>query len=108
AAAKKKLAAAPDMNGLDLAKPVTTKKPYEWNEGLWKLGATCHLPLATSCHVVAIDYGIKKNILRSLAEVGCKITVVPATSSVEEIMKHKPDGIFLSNGPGDPAATGKY
>src|SRR5262249_17802331 len=81
-AEKKKLLEAPDMSGLDLAKPVTTKKPYEWNEGLWKL-ATDHRPLTTHFHVVAIDYGIKKNILRSLAEVGCKVTVVPATASAE-------------------------
>jgi carbamoyl-phosphate synthase small subunit len=107
AEAQKKLAQAPDMKGLDLAKPVTTKKSYEWSEGLWKL-ATDHRPLATSFHVVAIDFGIKKNILRSLSEVGCKVTVVPATTSVEEILKHKPAGIFLSNGPGDPAATGEY
>jgi len=107
--AKEKLATAPNMKGLDLAKPVTTKKAYEWHDGLWRLDPATRNPQpATRFQVVAVDYGIKQNILRSLAERGCKVTVVPATSSVEEIMKHKPDGIFLSNGPGDPAATGKY
>jgi carbamoyl-phosphate synthase small subunit len=106
-AAKTALKKAPDMKGLDLAKPVTTKKPYEWNEGLWSLDSVIRHP-SSVFHVVAIDFGIKKNILRSLAEVGCKITVVPATTSAEDILAHKPEGIFLSNGPGDPAATGKY
>jgi carbamoyl-phosphate synthase small subunit len=106
--AQKKLDSAPDMNGLDLARTVTTKKSYEWNEKLWQLNSASCILHPASYHVVAIDYGIKKNILRSLAEVGCKITVVPATTSAEDILAHKPDGIFLSNGPGDPAATGKY
>jgi len=103
-----KLNACPSMNGLDLAKPVTTKKPYEWNKGLWSLSPVIRHPSSVIRHVVAIDYGIKQNILRSLAERGCKVTVVPATASAEEILKYKPDGIFLSNGPGDPAATGQY
>lgn len=107
-AAKKYLTQAPDMNGLDLAKPVTTKKSYEWNEGLWNLSPPTVIRPPSARHVVAIDFGIKKNILRSLAEVGCKVTVVPATASAEEVLSHKPDGIFLSNGPGDPAATGEY
>jgi len=102
-----KLREHPSMEGLDLAKTVTTQKPYEWTKGLWSL-ATCHSPLATKFHVVAIDYGEKLNILRSLAERGCKVTVVPAKTPAEDILKLKPDGIFLSNGPGDPAATGKY
>jgi carbamoyl-phosphate synthase small subunit len=95
------------MEGLDLAKTVTTKKPYEWTQGLWSL-ATRNSQLATNRHVIAIDYGEKINILRCLAERGLKVTVVPAETGAEAILKMKPDGIFLSNGPGDPAATGKY
>jgi carbamoyl-phosphate synthase small subunit len=106
--AKAKLLQAPDMSGLDLAKSVTAKKSYVWTEGLWQLTPDPLPPISVTFHVVAVDYGIKKNILRSLAETGCKITVVPATASAEEILKYKPDGIFLSNGPGDPAATGEY
>ncbi len=105
--AKKKLAGAPDMTGLDLAKEVTTKETYQWAGGLWRLNAPRSAPVFTH-HVVAVDYGIKQNILRSLAERGCKVTVVPAETRAEEILKLKPDGIFLSNGPGDPAATGQY
>jgi carbamoyl-phosphate synthase small subunit len=107
--ARKKLQVTPDMAGMELAATVTTKKPYDWVEPLWKMEKNSRFQIPDSrFHVVAIDYGIKKNILRSLAEVGCKVTVVPATASAEEILKHKPDGIFLSNGPGDPAATGTY
>ena len=95
------------MEGRELAATVTTQKPYEWTEGLWSL-APRPSPLAPTRHVVAIDYGEKRNILRSLAERGCKVTVVPAQTSAEDILAYKPDGIFLSNGPGDPAATGKY
>jgi carbamoyl-phosphate synthase small subunit len=101
------LKAHPSMEGLDLAKVVTTKKPYEWSEGLWSLAGR-KSPSGKPHRVVAIDYGEKLNILRSLAERGLKVTVVPATTPAEEILKMKPDGIFLSNGPGDPAATGKY
>jgi len=97
----------PDMNGMELAAKVSTKVPYEWTQGLWKL-ATKDRRLATKYHVVAVDYGAKLNILRSLAERGCKVTVVPAKTKAEDILKYKPDGIFLSNGPGDPAATGHY
>lgn len=107
--AKKKLLEAPNMAGLDLAKTVTTKEKYEWMGGLWHLLPDPRPPTPDPHrHVVAIDYGIKQNILRELAERGCKVTVVPATASAEEILKLKPDGIFLSNGPGDPAATGVY
>ncbi len=104
-----KLKAHPLMKGLDLAKSVTTGKSYEWTEGVWKpKSANCQLPTAIRHHVVAIDYGEKLNILRSLAERGCKVTVVPAATSAEEILALQPSGIFLSNGPGDPAATNSY
>lgn len=106
--AKKKLAQAPDMNGLDLAKAVTTQEPYQWTGGLWKLNSELCTLNSDHYHVVAVDFGIKHNILRSLTERGCKVTVVPATASAEQILKLNPDGIFLSNGPGDPAATGVY
>jgi len=103
-----KIKTCPNMEGLDLAKTVTTQKPYEWNEGLWHLSTESRILNPESHHVVAIDYGEKLNILRSLAERGLKVTVVPAQTSAEDILKMKPDGIFLSNGPGDPAATGIY
>ncbi|MCE2926647.1 MAG: glutamine-hydrolyzing carbamoyl-phosphate synthase small subunit [Rickettsiales bacterium] len=106
--AKKLLSGAPDMKGLDLAKPVSTAKPYSWNEPLWKLPPEIRNLKPETCHVIAIDYGAKHNILRHLAERGCKVTVMPATTKAEDILALKPDGIFLSNGPGDPAATGKY
>ena len=102
-----KIRACPDMNGRELAATVTTKAPYEWTEGVWHLSSVIRHP-SSRFHVVAIDYGEKLNILRSLAERGCKVTVVPAKTSAEEILGLKPDGIFLSNGPGDPAATGVY
>jgi carbamoyl-phosphate synthase small subunit len=127
------------LEGMDLAKNVTTLQSYGWDQGLWKLGAGCSSPLpqaggvgggaseASSAgadrsqptpnpsrkreggkRVVAIDYGIKHNILRNLVDVGCEVTVVPATAIFDDIMAHSPDGLFLSNGPGDPAATGEY
>ncbi len=104
---KKTLADFPSMKGRELAEAVSTKTPYEWTQGLWKL-TTHHAPLATHYHVVAIDYGVKLNILRNLAEAGCRLTVVPAKTPAQEIFALKPDGVFLSNGPGDPAATGQY
>ena len=100
---------APDMHGLELAAHHTTKENYAWGEQRWELGhgysqqTAQHLPL-----VVAIDYGVKRNILRSLASSGVRLTVVPATTTAEEILALNPDGVFLSNGPGDPAATGSY
>jgi carbamoyl-phosphate synthase small subunit len=111
--ARAALEQAPDMNGLELAAHVTTKEHYEWHEQRWELdsGYTDHRPLATGHslpHVVAIDYGVKRNILRSLASAGVRLTVVPATTTAEEILALNPDGVFLSNGPGDPAATGSY
>ena len=101
------LGQAPDMNGLELAAHVTTKKNYEWTEQRWELGKG-HPQRTGDYHVVAIDYGVKRNILRSLASSGVRLTVVPATATAEEILAMNPDGVFLSNGPGDPAATGSY
>ena len=91
------------LKGLDLAKEVTCDEPYEWSESSWKLGEG-YQPLLDSpeFHVVAYDYGVKRNILRMLADRGCKLTVVPAKTSAEEVLALKPDGVFLSNGPGDP------
>ena len=94
--------AAPNMAGLDLAKVVSVKKAYEWTQTEWKLGSGYGVQTAPKSHVVAYDFGVKKNILRMLAERGARITVVPAQTSAQEALKLKPDGIFLSNGPGDP------
>ncbi len=96
------------LEGMDLAKDVTTLQTYGWDAGLWKLGEGYRKPAKGTKKVVAIDYGIKHNILRNLVDTGCDVTVVSATASFEEIMAHAPDGLFLSNGPGDPAATGEY
>jgi carbamoyl-phosphate synthase small subunit len=129
------------LEGMDLAKDVTTLQTYGWDQGLWTLGGGYASPLSfrggagggvsrsgaafadmspptpnpsrlregnKKPRVVAIDYGIKHNILRNLVDVGCDVTVVSATATFEEIMAHAPDGLFLSNGPGDPAATGVY
>jgi carbamoyl-phosphate synthase small subunit len=98
----------PGLEGMDLAKDVTTLQSYGWDQGLWKLGDGGEQPAKGTKKVVAIDYGIKHNILRNLVDVGCEVTVVPATASFDDIMAHEPDGLFLSNGPGDPAATGAY
>ena len=119
----------PGLEGMDLAKDVTTLQSYDWDKGLWHLAAASPLrrqgpagDLAQNSpkgprlrgddgclpRVVAVDYGIKHNILRNLVDAGCKVTVVPATASFDDIMAHNPDGLFLSNGPGDPAATGEY
>jgi len=92
----------PGLSGMDLAKVVSTKEPYVWTETEWKLGAGVGKQEAPKFHVVAYDYGVKYNILRMLAERGCKITVLPAQASAEDALKLNPDGIFLSNGPGDP------
>jgi len=105
---KQKAAQLPDMTGQDLVPLVTAKDAYEWDETPWELGRGYGRRSEAKAHVVAIDYGVKRNILRLLANAGCRVTVVPATASADEIMAHKPDGIFLSNGPGDPAATGEY
>ncbi|MBF0270158.1 MAG: glutamine-hydrolyzing carbamoyl-phosphate synthase small subunit [Alphaproteobacteria bacterium] len=98
----------PGLEGMDLAKDVTCRQSYSWDESAWVLGQGYGRQADPKFHVVALDYGAKRNILRCLAESGCKVTVLPAQSSFEDIMRHQPDGVFLSNGPGDPAATGKY
>jgi len=95
---------APDMSGLDLAKVVSTKSVYEWTETEWSLGNGYGRQADPKFHVVAYDYGVKRNILRMLASRGCRITVLPAQAAAAEVLKHQPDGIFLANGPGDPAA----
>jgi len=102
----------PGLDGMDLAKDVTCAQTYTWTQTRWtkehghgdleKDGGKAQF------NVVAVDYGAKRNILRCLADAGCKVTVVPATATAEDILRHKPDGVFLSNGPGDPAATGVY
>jgi len=94
--------AAPSMAGLDLAQKVTVAQGYDWTQTEWKLGSGYGTQTAPQFHVVAYDFGVKKNILRMLAERGCKVTVVPAKTPAAEALKHQPDGIFLSNGPGDP------
>lgn len=94
--------AAPNMAGQDLAKVVSATKPYDWTQTEWQLGSGYGEQKKPKFHVVAYDFGVKKNILRMLAERGCKVTVVPAQTPAAEVLKHKPDGIFLSNGPGDP------
>ena len=81
---------------------------YEWSEGTWSIEHGFQTTDAPRHHVVAVDYGAKRNILRCLAQAGCRVTVVPADSTAESILRHQPDGVFLSNGPGDPAATGAY
>jgi carbamoyl-phosphate synthase small subunit len=101
-----KAKAFPGLAGMDLAKVVTTDRPYEWTEGRWqwqKDGASGHRRIENPrFHVVAYDYGIKRNILRMLAERGARVTVIPAATPAREVLKLKPDGVFLSNGPGDP------
>src|SRR5690606_29588053 len=96
---------APSMAGLDLVKQVTPREPYPFTEGrgAWSVGQAAQKP---KHHVVAIDYGVKKNILRCLVDVGCRVTVLPASTKAADILALEPDGIFLSNGPGDPAAVG--
>jgi carbamoyl-phosphate synthase small subunit len=93
---------APHMAGLDLAQKVTVSKSYEWTQTEWTLGEGYGNLTAPKFHVVAYDFGVKKNILRMLAERGCKVTVVPAKTPAADVLKYNPDGIFLSNGPGDP------
>ncbi|MCX8509445.1 MAG: glutamine-hydrolyzing carbamoyl-phosphate synthase small subunit [Rhodobacteraceae bacterium] len=94
--------------GLDLAKDVTCAQSYRWNETRWAWPAGYGSRTGEGLKVVAIDYGAKRNILRCLASVGCDVTVLPATATAEEVLALNPDGVFLSNGPGDPAATGVY
>ncbi|MDD9902278.1 MAG: glutamine-hydrolyzing carbamoyl-phosphate synthase small subunit [Rhodospirillaceae bacterium] len=101
-------AAWPGLEGMDLAKEVSCTQSYDWTETAWALGQGYGAQSAPRFKVVAVDFGAKRNILRCLAELGCAVTVVPATASADDILRHKPDGVFLSNGPGDPAATGSY
>src|SRR5262249_5410686 len=98
----------PGLVGLDLGPMVTGGQAFTWDETPWEWGKGYGRLENPQFHVVAIDYGIKRNILRLLAANRCKVTVVPATTSAEDIVGLKPDGVFLSNGPGDPAATGEY
>ncbi len=100
----------PGLEGMDLAREVTSRQTHNWSGGLWRLGEG-FAPGAegdTRPHVVAIDYGAKRNIFRNLEAAGARVTVMPATATFEEVMAHAPDGFFLSNGPGDPAATAVY
>ena len=107
-ALKKRAAAIHTMDGLDLEPGVTSAHQTKWDETTWALGEGYGHQNAPTRKVVAIDYGVKRNILRLLAKAGCAVTVVPATTSAKDILELKPDGVFLSNGPGDPAATGEY
>ncbi len=107
-ALKKEAAAWPGLEGMDLVPMVTSAQRFTWDETPWVWDTGFGRQDKPEFNVVAIDYGIKRNILRLLAGEGCKVTVVPATTSAEDILALKPDGIFLSNGPGDPAETGKY
>jgi carbamoyl-phosphate synthase small subunit len=92
----------PGLTGMDLAKVVSCNQPYEWNEGEWTLGHDYQTQQNPRFHVAALDFGIKRNILRKLAQRSCKVTVIPAQTSADEIIALQPDGVFLSNGPGDP------
>lgn len=107
-ALRKQAAEWSGLDGLDLAKDVTCAKKYEWSETLWTLGSGYGAQKSPRYHVVAMDFGAKRNILRCLAASGCRVSVVPAMTSAEDILSLNPDGVFLSNGPGDPAATGVY
>ena len=102
-AAIEKARAFPGLKGMDLAKVVTTAEPYQWTEGVWQLEDDSHQEVAEQpYHVVAYDFGVKQNILRMLAQRGCRLTVVPAQTPASEVLAMNPDGVFLSNGPGDP------
>ncbi len=96
------------LEGMDLAKDVTCRQSYRWDEMRWAWPDGYSKRTEPGFKVVAVDYGAKRNILRCLASAGCDVTVLPATATAEEVLAHNPDGVFLSNGPGDPAATGKY
>ena len=98
----------PGLEGMDLAKDVTCRQTYTWDETRWELGRGFGRQAKPRFRVVAVDFGAKRNILRCLADAGCAVTVVPATATAEDVLRHEPDGVFLSNGPGDPAATGVY
>ncbi len=108
AALRREAAAWPGLDGMDLAKDVTCLQSYQWTQSRWALDDGYSEVSAPKHHVVAIDYGAKHNILRCLASLSCKVTVMPASVTAEEVLAQAPDGVFLSNGPGDPAATGVY
>ena len=108
AALQARAKAWPGLEGMDLAKQVSCTQTYEWDEGVWSIEHGFQRQTAPKHHVVAVDYGAKRNILRSLASAGCRVTVVPADATADDILRHQPDGVFLSNGPGDPAATAVY
>jgi carbamoyl-phosphate synthase small subunit len=105
---RKKAQSWSGLEGLDLAKDVTCRQLYRWDETRWLWGKGYGRQEQPTRHIVAVDYGIKRNILRMLATAGCRLTVLPATASANDVLAQKPDGVFLSNGPGDPAATGAY
>jgi carbamoyl-phosphate synthase small subunit len=107
-ALKRDAKAWPGLIGMDLVPSVTSGQRFTWDETPWEWGKGYGRQEAPEFHVVAIDYGIKRNILRLLAGCGCKVTVVPAQTTADDIIALEPDGVFLSNGPGDPAATGEY
>ncbi len=107
-ALQKKAASLPSMSGLDLVPGVAQTQAYDWDRTTWRFGEGYGTRSEGAYHVVAIDYGVKRKILCLLADAGCQVTVVPPTMPASEIMALKPDGVFLSNGPGDPAATGEY
>ena len=107
-ALKKEAREWPGLEGMDLVPMVTSAQRFSWDETPWQWGQGYGRQDKPEFHVVALDYGIKRNILRLLASAGCKVTVVPAKTAAEDIFALKPDGVFLSNGPGDPAATGEY
>ncbi len=98
----------PGLEGMDLAKEVSCRQSYQWTQTTWRRGEGYGTANDARFHVVAVDFGAKRNILRCLADLGCAVSVVPASATAEEVLSHKPDGVFLSNGPGDPAATGRY
>ena len=98
----------PGLAGMDLAKQVTRDDAGTWQQGSYDLDAQAHTSTKADYKVIALDYGIKQNIMRCLIDAGCEVTVLPATATAQEILAHEPDGVFLSNGPGDPAATADY
>lgn len=108
AAALAEAQAWPGLEGMDLAKEVSCTQTYRWDQTRWSLGTGYGTLASPKRKVVAIDFGAKRNILRCLASTGCEVTVVPATATAEDVLSHSPDGVFLANGPGDPAATGTY
>lgn len=108
AAALAEAQAWPGLEGMDLAKEVSCTQTYRWDQTRWEQGTGYGTLESPKRKVVAIDFGAKRNILRCLASTGCEVTVVPATATAEDVLSHNPDGVFLANGPGDPAATGTY